>query len=218
MLEDNQWMGDPQTENVESQRPEVSLTAQAADFQQINYSRENLHNQPAYKRVVDALTKADCEMGEWERFRCPVCRADADPSFSLKISTKQPSKDRGVKVRCHNGCPSDIIVQAIGLTFGQLYDVPRDSKDGPTGPAFLRVLELLRDAGCREDEYGRLDCPSCWADESPLPLKITAKSKPSIPGVQLRCSACRQSGHEIIQLFGLTFRFLQNDMSQVGPR
>ena len=79
---------------------------------------------PATDRVVAALTQAGHQPRQrgdkWEA----LCPADDDSTPSLSVS----QGSAGALIHCHAGCPTDRIVEELGLTVADLFDEPRGQK------------------------------------------------------------------------------------------
>lgn len=72
----------------------------------------------AFDRVVTALgDRVDSRHDGRIESRCPA-HEDRKASLSVKVG------DKGVVLHCHTGCATERIVQAIGLTMADLFDVP----------------------------------------------------------------------------------------------
>jgi len=73
------------------------------------------------------------------RAPCPSCGAD---SKSAKLAMSE-SADGRVLLHCFAGCAAGAVLNAIGLTLGDLFDRPATAQDGPTERRHRRVdLEL----------------------------------------------------------------------------
>jgi hypothetical protein len=95
--------------------------------------------------VLDALEAASCRPrgGGGERSwvaRCPVSghgqgRGDRNPSLSVVVGD-----DGRVLVHCHAGCPTEIVVSAIGLTLRDLF--PREDAPHRRHRSYRRTVRL----------------------------------------------------------------------------
>jgi 5S rRNA maturation endonuclease (ribonuclease M5) len=78
----------------------------------------------ALDRLRDALTAHNCSP-RGAAAKCPA-HDDHDPSLSFTAAREFP----GVVVKCHAGCPIDDILTALELTRSDLFDEPRQAKQG----------------------------------------------------------------------------------------
>lgn len=67
---------------------------------------------PKARRLRDGVYRADC----------PACGGDSHTKFSVKQT------DDGVVVHCFGGCPIEDVLQALGMTAGELFDNARQTK------------------------------------------------------------------------------------------
>lgn len=76
----------------------------------------------ALKRITDALTAAG-STGRGTAYQCPA-HDDRAPSLSIHGN----AAGTGVVVKCHAGCDTDAVMDALGLRMADLYDEPRAEK------------------------------------------------------------------------------------------
>lgn len=76
----------------------------------------------AFSRVCNALTAAGCTPRGNEQQRSARCPAHDDKNPSLSITRG----DDRVLIRCHSGCSTDRILDALGLTTPDLFDTALD--------------------------------------------------------------------------------------------
>jgi putative DNA primase/helicase len=69
-------------------------------------------------RLRDALKAHDCEPNERGEAKCPA-HDDQRASLSFRKG------DKGTVVKCHKGCSTEAVVEALGLKMGDLFDEPR---------------------------------------------------------------------------------------------
>jgi hypothetical protein len=76
----------------------------------------------AFDRVVDALEEHNCKpRGSLERGVYALCPAHDDRNPSLSVAYKGEK----ALVKCHAGCETEAILDALALPWEDLFDEPR---------------------------------------------------------------------------------------------
>ena len=87
--------------------------------------------------VLEKLTRLPSRGRGWKAI-CPL--ADGDREHVLKVDAVQ---DGRVVLFCHNGCPTEAVLSALGLHLSDLFP-PRPVGRGRRGPAQSLALRLAR--------------------------------------------------------------------------
>ncbi|MEE8484983.1 MAG: AAA family ATPase [Acidimicrobiia bacterium] len=80
----------------------------------------------AFTRVVDALRTAGCDPRTDDSQGSALCPAHDDHNPSLSLAAAEES----VLINCHAGCTTEAIVEALGLSVADLFDIPEPTVDG----------------------------------------------------------------------------------------